>query len=267
MNRPLVLVDLDDCLFQTEGKCPPQEREHLIHAATAGNGRHSFMTRTQNAFVNWLFASAETVPVTARGSKAYQAVSIPFASGAIVANGAVVLDADGTPHAEWHALMQKELDRFAEHLNLLHQNGRQIAEALKIDVRSWLIEEADLQTYAVFKENSGTKGQGLVALEAAMPRPDGWTVHRNGNNLAYIPPPVSKRRAAAFLIERARTADPGRAVFGLGDSISDFSFLSLCDWWGAPRESQISRSLLGITPWFDCPAPNPVEFAAGRKSA
>jgi hypothetical protein len=269
MTTPLVLVDLDDCLFQTEGKCPDHEREFLIHAATAGNGKHSFMTRPQNAFVNWLIGTAQTIPVTARGSSAYKAVAISFDRQAIVANGAMILEADGTPNEDWHILMQGELSPYVDFLNLLLERGRQSAAEIGLNVRSWLVEEHDLQTYAVFKENGETKGKGLVRLEESMPHPDGWTVHRNANNLAYIPPPVSKRRAAAFLIDRARATDPGCAVFGLGDSISDFSFLSLCDWWGSPRNSQISHALDGITPWFSRPHPSPTQTNrfSGRRSA
>ncbi|MBC7800133.1 MAG: hypothetical protein H7Z10_05890, partial [Gemmatimonadaceae bacterium] len=127
--------------------------------------------------------------------------------------------------------------------------GRAAARQLGLSVRSWLVEEQGLKTYAVFKENGETGGTGLAALAAALPGLDGWTVHANGNNLAYIPPPVSKRRAAEHVIEQARAAAPHRPVLGLGDSLSDLAFLALCDWWGAPRDSQIARAIPPMRQW------------------
>ncbi len=168
---PLVLADLDDTLFQTERKCPGAERPHLVLAATAGNGRHSFMTRQQKALVDWLLATAEFVPVTARGSGAFASVSIPFRHGAVVANGAVILGADGTPLAGWDALVRPRLTARRAQLDAVLADGRMRAGDLGLDVRSWLVEENGLATYAVFKENPPAEGGGLAALAGAMPAP------------------------------------------------------------------------------------------------
>lgn len=250
MIRPLVLVDLDDTLFQTEAKCPPGLHGQLVLAAPARNGRHSHMTPVQDAFVAWLLASAEVVPVTARGTASYRAVAIPFAHAAIVANGAAVLHPGGEQDPAWQALMQAELAPFASRLDALVRDGQAAALRLGLSVRAWTEDEDGLKTFAVFKENGDTGGTGLVGLAGALAAPDGWVLHVNGNNLAYIPPPVSKRRAAAHVIARARAAEPHRPVLGLGDSVSDLAFLSLCDWWGAPRNSQIAHATKGLGGWL-----------------
>jgi len=130
MSRPMVFVDLDDTLFQTLRKCPPDEpHEHLTLAAQATNGAHSMMTRRQKALVDWLIASAETIPVTARSTEAYSRVAIGFQSFAILANGAVILGPDGAADAEWAEVMARDLGGFEETLEALLEHGRAAAEA------------------------------------------------------------------------------------------------------------------------------------------
>jgi hydroxymethylpyrimidine pyrophosphatase-like HAD family hydrolase len=244
MTRPLVFVDLDDTLFQTRRKCPDEEAPHLTQATTARNDNHSFMTRPQRAFIEWLLRSADVIPVTARGSDAFKAVRLPFRCGAVLANGGVLLTPEGTVDAEWRALMARELAASAHVLHALIESGREAARALGLDLRSWLAIEDDLPIYAVFKDNADPSGAPLAELEKALRPETGWTVHRNANNLAFIPKTVSKARAVAHLIAKARRDAPGRPILGFGDSDTDFAFLSLCDLWGAPPNSQIAKTLV-----------------------
>jgi len=243
MMRPLVFVDLDDTLFQTRQKCPDGEAPHLTQATTARNDNHSFMTRPQRAFVEWLLRSTDVIPVTARGSDAFKTVHLPFCCGAVLANGGVLLTRDGAPDPEWRAEIARDLALLASGLQDLLECGRDAARALGLDVRSWLVVEDELPIYAVFKDNADPSGARLADLERALRAEPGWTIHRNANNLAFIPGVVSKARAVAHLIARARRDAPGRPILGFGDSDSDFAFLSLCDLWGAPPNSQIAKTL------------------------
>lgn len=247
MTRPIVLVDLDDTLFQTEAKCPPGEAPYLTRTAKSSNGRHSFATRRQQGMIGWLLETTDVIPVTARGSTAYAAVEIPFAAGAVIANGAVILDADNRPDPVWREMVRPALAPYADPLAALLEEGSIDAERRGISVRAWIAEEDGMATYAVFKENEGD-GSRLTELSFTPGLLDGWVRHHNGNNCALIPPAISKRLAVRHLLDRAHAADPTRPVLGLGDSITDLSYLRLCDWWGMPGRSQLADACAGIFP-------------------
>ncbi|WFT86859.1 hypothetical protein [Rhizobium leguminosarum] len=237
--KPIALVDLDDTLFQTKRKVPHLSEDDLVLASVATNNSHSYMTKTQLAFAQWLVASTEAIPVTARSSEALSRVTIPFNSYAIVSNGGVILGPDGKPDAEWHDIVAAELRPLESYFGDLLTAGTAKAAELGVSIRSWSVMEGDLATYVVFKENEGD-GSRLQEIVPIIHENSGWVRHHNGNNLALIPPVISKRLATEFLIDRLRAADPHRPVMGYGDSVSDFSYLSLCDWWGAPSKSQMT---------------------------
>lgn len=237
---PIALVDLDDTLFQTLRKIDPSIPESdLTIAAVAGNGSHSYMTKTQVAFSDWLLATTEAIPVTARSSDVLGRVTIPFRSYAIVANGAVILGPDGKPDAEWQTVVEKGLRPLAAKFEELLAEGKENAERLGVSVRSWIVMEGDLGTYVVFKENDGD-GSRLQEVAPVLAAELGWVRHHNGNNLALIPPAISKRLASEFLLARLLADSPDRPVIGFGDSVSDMSYLGLCGWWSAPGKSQIT---------------------------
>lgn len=258
MTRPLVLVDLDDTLFQSRRKCPAVEVGHLALAAEASNGRHSYTTRAQGNLFAWLSQTAEVVPVTARGSEAYARVRLPFQHGAVLANGAVILLPDGREDAAWHTEVAGALAGVGGDLERLLDRGRRLAHDAGLRLRSWIVREGGLGAYAVFKDDADADGAGLAALAGALAAPPGWTLHRNGNNLAYIPGCISKRRACEHLLTGVRGSDPGRLVVGIGDSVSDLGFMSLCDLMATPSRGQLADLLAGVLAEGRVPAPGDV---------
>lgn len=258
MTRPLVLVDLDDTLFQSRRKCPAVEAGHLALAAEASNGRHSYATRAQGNLFAWLSQTAEVVPVTARGSEAYARVRLPFRHGAVLTNGAVILRPDGREDAAWRAEVAGALAGVGGDLERLLDRGRRLAHDAGLRLRSWIVREGGLGAYAVFKDDADADGAGLAVLAGALAAPPGWTLHRNGNNMAYIPSCISKRRACERLLTGVRRSDPGRLVVGIGDSVSDLGFMTLCDLMATPSRGQLADLLAGVLAEGRVPAPGDV---------
>jgi hypothetical protein len=70
--------------------------------------------------------------------------------------------------------------------------------------------------------------------------PAGWTIHRNGNNAALMPPWLGKAHAVAALLPRLRAAHPDAPVIGIGDSLTDAPYMALCDFAMMPKGSQLA---------------------------
>lgn len=259
--RTVVFTDLDDTLFRTARKTPPDELARAHRAARANNGRDSFATPRQRALLDWL-DPARCVPVTARGSEAFSRVLLAFAGpAAVLANGAVVLGADGAPDPLWQEHVRCALRPVRDTLDALPERIRAEAARHDVAIRTWLVEEPGCGgVYAVAKAESDPDGGSLRALvpglREALVDAGGdvgaeageraWQIHLNGNNLALLPPGLSKRSATAYLLERFRESGEVLAI-GVGDSASDLPFMRLCDVWVTPSDSQIDR-LCGHAP-------------------
>lgn len=248
-HRIAVLTDLDDTLFQTARKLDAAALPDAVQVALATNGQHGLMTRAQAALLEWI-GPDRAIPVTARGSEAFSRVALDFAGPAIVANGAAILDASGVPDADWQARVLSALAPHRDILEALPDRARAAAATLGADIRTWLVEEPGCGgVYAVVKVQPGTPE--TVLSELAPQLRDGltgpWRVHLNGNNLALIPPGISKAAATGFVLARMRAAGPVLAI-GLGDSRSDLEFMRLCDLWMTPSGSQLDAAVAGLVP-------------------
>jgi len=246
IDRPLVFVDLDDTLFQTARKMDDGPRHAAalnVHGAPMG-----FMRPVQKQFIEWLLACADVVPVTARSVEAYQRVQLPFSQGAICAHGGVLLTPDGRLESTWHAHMSQLLASQQAVLPALCEQVLSIGRELDISLRGWVVEEAGLANYVVIKHNQDDD-QVLVQVLDVLRQRNALSelyVHRNGNNLAFLPECLRKRTAVQEWIRRDRLANGERPLLGFGDSLSDLGFLGLCDWWGMPARSQLAAAVLPL---------------------
>lgn len=242
--RAIALVDLDDTLFQTLGKCPPDvPAEALAPIGYARDGAPlSYATPRQMSFLSWLSDSTLLVPVTARSRDALDRVRIDW-TRAVCAHGGLILDGSGAPDPRWHERMAAEAGAHATSLSALSQ--RILDEAPGASLRVRVLEEEGLPLYVLAKHPDGDAEALAAAIDRVVPEvPAGWTVHRNGNNAAFLPPFLGKQHAVEFLLPELRRQYPDAPVIGIGDSLTDAPFMALCDFAMMPSRSQLGAAAL-----------------------
>ena len=244
--RAIALVDLDDTLFQTLRKCPPDvPAERLVPLGFARDGEPlSYATPRQMNLIQWLSDSAWLVPVTARSRDALMRARVPF-TAAVCAHGGVIIGEDGEPDPEWQAYAESQSATLQPMLAILRDRVIAQAESLGTALRVRVLNEGELGLYVLAK-HEGTDEEALHAAVDAMAHqvPLGWTIHRNGNNAAIMPPWLGKHHAVAALLPKLRAAHPDAPVIGIGDSLTDAPYMALCDYAMMPRGSQLAAATL-----------------------
>ncbi|TCM66462.1 hydroxymethylpyrimidine pyrophosphatase-like HAD family hydrolase [Acinetobacter calcoaceticus] len=239
-TKPLIFVDLDDTLFQTHRRISP-DADFRVASVDKNGQALAYMKPKQQIFSDWLFASADVIPVTARSVEALSRVKLQFQHAAICSHGGTIIDADNNMDMQWFDLQQQQVAKLDQSMQDLVEQIHEYAADLG-SVRTWAVEENGLKIYTVAKQNDTEQPLFLDKIVEKLPAEisEQFYLHMNGNNLAIIPLAVSKKNAVQFYLEKY---DPlqQRAVMGLGDSLSDFGFLSCCDWFGMPKNSQLHR--------------------------
>ncbi len=255
-TRPLIFTDLDDTLFQTGRKITDdrERRLSLPGALDRSLAPRSFMTPRQNNLVQWLLTGAETIPVTARGTDEMARVCIPFDSWAITTHGAVILTPEGRADAQWQQWITEQMRDYLprlftleRHLSHMLADPQAVSSHLPVEA-GWcrMNQEYGMPVYLVMKVNDS---QHLAALNQYADWVEqtfdlgGFYVHRNGNNVAWLPECIGKAHAVKFLLNRLRAEHPDRPALGFGDSLSDFSFMQQCDFMVLPQRSQLLGAL------------------------
>ncbi|ACX89426.1 conserved hypothetical protein [Pectobacterium parmentieri WPP163] len=249
MTKPVIFSDLDDTLFQTRRKMVNELalEPYRTGALDPSLTPRSFMTEEQAMLVDWMLEYAELIPVTARGTEEIARVTIPFRSWAVTTHGAVILTPEGEPEPVWKAQILTALAPYAEQLHTM-QHGITALMAER-NINGWArinYEYGKTPIYLVMKHRDSTKIEELytIADEIELRYPtQGFYLHRNSNNVAWLPEPVEKGRAVTYLLNKLRAERGTFPVIGLGDSLSDHRFMTLCTWYGLPRQSQFAEAI------------------------
>jgi hydroxymethylpyrimidine pyrophosphatase-like HAD family hydrolase len=233
--KPLALLDLDDTLFQTAKHLPADQLKHVASHNSAG-APLGWMTDRQQQFWQWLQASTEVIPVTARSLDGLARVQLPLHSWAVCQHGAVIVQPDGQLEPTWHAHMQQVLTPLLPELQQMLSDIQ--SDPHRPDsVRAWIAVEQDLSIYIIIKQLPDAPY--FAQFMAKMTEYPDFYLHINGNTAALLPNVVSKVAAVQHVLS-ILNPNQQRVVLGWGDSLSDVAFLQQCDWWGMPQRSQAS---------------------------
>jgi hypothetical protein len=245
MIRAIALVDLDDTLFQTLRKCPPDiPAERLTPLGFARDGSPlSYATPRQMRFLEWLAETTHLVPVTARSLDALRRARIPFRA-AVCAHGGVVLDDSGEVDANWAEMIAGRAAPHAAQLADLADAIGGEAKARGVPINARVLTEGSLPLYTLAKHDDADADALFAVVDAAVPSlPPGWTDHRNGNNVALMPPYLGKAHAVAHILPGLRARYSDAPVIGIGDSHTDAPFMGLCDFVMMPPRSQLAGGM------------------------
>ncbi|MEN2749118.1 hypothetical protein [Sphingomonas sp. T9W2] len=248
MTRAIALVDLDDTLFQTLRKCPEDVAvKYLTPLGFARDGSPlSYATPRQMSFLNWLVDTTHLVPVTARSLDALRRAHIPFRA-AICAHGGVVLGEDGEVDRAWEATIAHRAQGYATPLATLSQAIADTADGRGVAINVRVLTEGALPLYVLAKHADADAATLNAVVDAAVRNlPEGWTDHRNGNNIALMPPYLGKAHAVAHILPGLRARFPNAPVIGIGDSLTDGPFMARCDFAMLPTRSQLADRFLDV---------------------
>ena len=246
---PIAFVDLDDTLFQTRRKMTEECGWAPAYEAALDRSLapRSFMTERQRHFCAWLLQSCELIPVTARGTEEIKRVQIPFKSWQITTHGAVILAPDGQPLSSWQHKIKQCYQNLKTQIVDLHAACNTLIDSESRDAWARINYEYDhMPIYFVMKHRNSQKVDEIYQIADLLRKNslcDDFYVHKNGNNVAFIPNFLNKGLAVQhLLLEMGETAS-SRPIIGFGDSLSDYHFLQHCDWFGMPQMSQFSPFL------------------------
>ncbi|MBX9952810.1 MAG: hypothetical protein K2Y39_26790 [Candidatus Obscuribacterales bacterium] len=244
VRNVIILTDIDDTLCHSVGKFRKYvgDEKALGDACVydASGKPLSYRSRAQETFLDWLSLAATVIPITGRSTESFRHVELGFSSFAITCFGATILHPDGTPDPVWlqHVTAQSALALPA--LEALHAVARSSSPSDR--TKASIVSDNGLPLF--LKVHDADHNQSRLdavgdTLQEFLPR--GWRMHANEGQLCAYPAYLDKVNAARYFLDNL--AGPHSIVVGCGDSLSDTSFISVCDFMVAPIQSQIFNSV------------------------
>lgn len=240
--KKYVFLDLDDTLFQSARKCPPNTPVTEISYSVTGKST-GFITKQQQEFLNWLSEKAEIIPTTARSINSFRRVNISFTGYAICSFGGIILTPQGNCQQEWQAYIKPLVNQYHQSLLAMAESIKKFSQLKQLDVRIVIVKDLEYDFYLNIKHNQhkiAELNQIRELMNTCMPK--NWRIHSNDNNLSLLPPYLGKEYAVSWFIDRYINREDSLLIT-VGDSFTDAAFMALGDYAVTPPKSQLFTSL------------------------
>jgi len=236
LKDTILFLDLDNTIFQTKKR----NKNGTVQATNTENSENvSYMTKAQEAFFN-LFLESENsmiIPTTARNLEQYNKtlisknekikIAVLYFSAVILENNEV--DRVWEKHIQEKYLSLKiSIDEMYKYIESIID--KDIFRLCNVDGFYVSLRNMSNKFKVVTEEN-----KNLIEKLESFLDPDEYYIAHENKNISIVPKFLDKRIAVEFLIEKYK---PSLAV-GAGDSLSDISFLQICDFMAIPKRSQI----------------------------
>lgn len=237
----IAFSDLDDTLFSSPRKFTSVEEAKV--AATLPDGTvGAYSSHAQSKMLEMIARSCLFIPVTGRRTESLNRVSHHFEHDKIASHGAIILNSENYIHPEWKLVLDAEVGVWSQKMLELHTAVCAYIIEHDLNLRVRIVVDYGYPCYLCVKGQSGDLKE--INATSLGHLAEGFFIHSNSRNLAFLPPYASKKRAVAFLKKRYKKEFIGNQMYlGLGDSLSDLPFMSECHFQIIPSSSQIIEKI------------------------
>lgn len=237
----IVFSDLDDTLFSSLRQF--DSLAGTAAATTTSNGDvGAYASHAQRKMLEMVSENGLLVPVTGRPTGSLNRVLFPFKGDKIASHGAIILDSDNNIIPEWQQILDAEVEPWRIKMAQLKTQVCAHIKSQGLDIRVRIVEDYGYPCYLCLKGDA----DDLREIQATHfgQLSEGFFIHLNNRNLAFLPPYANKQRSVIFLKQRYQQTFKGSQMYlGLGDSSSDLPFMSECHFQIFPSASQISETI------------------------
>jgi len=235
LNHILIFIDLDDTIFQTIRKNPNAK----IPATESPNHLTvSYMSQEQNLFLGLLNANetALIIPVTARDYDQYKRTFISREDK--IAYASIFFGAEILHKHESDVLWKSHVKSKLMSLSLKVADLKPVIERrlnaelyniYNVNDYYLVIKHKDKSNYCEYNKSCFNMLKELIPYD--------YSYFINDNNITIVPKCIDKKNAVEYLIDKIKP----KLTIGIGDSMSDWNFMDLCDFKIIPKNSQINR--------------------------
>jgi HAD superfamily hydrolase (TIGR01484 family) len=237
MQEILLFIDLDDTLFQTRRK----NSQGIIPATrTALTGKGSYMTQAQKLFFDLFNESKKVkiIPTTARDIEQYHNTLLSDSARietAILYFSGMILE-KGHEEKQWQQQIQRAYQQLDKSILQLFIE----VKAIIADHPQFILYNVDDYYITVkAKQDCPIAIRETIFSQLKTMKIEGYFIHQNDRALSLLPQFLNKKFAVQYLIEKYQPS----LTLGVGDSLTDLSFMAVCDFRIFPKNAQIETLL------------------------